>query len=103
MAIEQSPSKGKVKPYFHPSVPHPSPPITKEQRVAVLRRALDSNDPLYLAKQSVNIQHLITLYESGELRIGEEAYIMAGEKVTCEACKASTIPYFHEVSLTSFT
>ncbi|KAJ5207642.1 hypothetical protein N7449_002021 [Penicillium cf. viridicatum] len=80
-----------------PFIPHP--PITTEERVAVLTRILDPNDSLYLPAQSKNITALISFYKEGRITVNDEVFVVDGHIASREDCIAAKKPYFWEVSL----
>ncbi|KAI4148192.1 MAG: hypothetical protein LQ340_005188 [Diploschistes diacapsis] len=83
--------------YFRPSCPVPRPPITVQERIAVLKRALDPKDFLYSLKQAKNVEAVIRLYEDGKLQIGEEVWISDGAVVQKEEYEHTGKHYFHEL------
>ncbi|KAJ6137126.1 hypothetical protein N7471_003612 [Penicillium samsonianum] len=74
----------------------PRPPITTEERVAVLTRVLDPNDSLYLPNQTTNIVTLIDLYNKGMITVDDEVFVVDGRVASREECIAAKKPYFWE-------
>jgi hypothetical protein len=94
------PESEKPPPIIYQSQPFiPRPPITTEERVAVLTRVLDPNDSLYLPTQSKNIIALIDLYNKGIITVDDEVFVVDGRIASREECIAAKKPYFWEVSL----
>ena len=79
------------------STPFPLPPITLAERVVVLKRGLNLHDSLFLTHQQKNVAKVIQLYETGDLKVGKEAWVMNGQLVNKEACKAPGQANFYEV------
>ena len=92
-------SEAKKKFPCEPAMRLPPPPVTVEQRLAVLRRALDERDILYSHKQQDNLKALIHLYTSKQIDVDCDLYLMRGVVVSKEKCDNPEATYFHEVSL----
>ncbi|KAJ5535470.1 hypothetical protein N7527_001724 [Penicillium freii] len=80
-----------------PLIPHP--PITTEERVAVLTRLLDPNDSFYLPVQSKNITALINFYEEGKITVNDEAFVVDGHIASREECITAEKAIFLEGQL----
>ncbi|MCJ1333913.1 hypothetical protein MMC10_010619 [Thelotrema lepadinum] len=84
------------------SIPIPYLPITPQDRIDVLKRALDPEDSIYLPHQKSNIEALISMYERGEVHVDQKLWVMEGRLVTEEEYLKPRAPYFHEVCAKRF-
>lgn len=85
---------------LHEDLPFtPRPPITTEERVAVLSRILVPGDSLYMPEQEKNITALISLYKEGKITVNDEVFVVDGRLASKEECIAAKKPHFWEVSL----
>ncbi|KAJ5945406.1 hypothetical protein N7516_005574 [Penicillium verrucosum] len=85
---------------LHENLPFtPRPPITTEERVAVLSRFLVPGDSLYMPEQEKNITALISLYKEGKITVNDEVFMVDGRIASREEYIAVKKPSFWEVSL----
>jgi hypothetical protein len=77
------------------AVPFPRPPPTAEDRIGVLEQALDPKSNNYMPHQKTNIEALIRMYKEGEIKIGDELFLVHGQKVTRTEAENGKKTHFH--------
>ncbi|KAJ5893473.1 hypothetical protein N7495_005164 [Penicillium taxi] len=74
----------------------PSPPMTEAERATLLKPLIDPKSDSYTANHAKNLTKVIELYETGQLTVNDEIWVVDGELVSKEEGEATLKHCTHE-------